>query len=276
MALHKRRVGAAMAWFSSDPGTPGDKAEQAKPRLWAEGRQRPGFDPRAFLRVSLANSRALAAPVLGAMAARLDRFGTRVEEGAVRVPAARLGRTGRFLPSHITTGRRLRDSAAMTRLAAEAAGGEPAAAPMPFRGWADAAPAVPPPEPVTRQRPAATPVAERAPVQRPKRPAPLPAAPANADGDRDTLEAIRNLMHTTIVEPVHPMRGHKAPPAPPLLPTGADALPELAPAEPAPRSALFKLTGQVLGSLSVGLAFPIGMVQAGIAIARGEDLRLLS
>ena len=107
-------------------------------------------------------------------------------------------------------------------------------------------------------------------------PAPLPAAPANADGDRDTLEAIRNLMHTTIVEPVHPMRGHKAPPAPPPLPTGADALPELAPAEPAPRSALFKLTGQVLGSLSVGLAFPIGMVQAGIAIARGEDLRLLS
>ncbi len=270
----------AMASHSTGPGSPGDKPDGVKPRLWAEGRQRPGFDARAFLRVSLANSRTVAAPVLVAIAGRLDRFGARVEDGAVRIPAARLGHSGRFLPSHVTTGRRLCDSAAMMRLAAEAAGGVAPVEALPFRGWADApGVAVPPgPMPVDRPAPLATvqaAAAERLPVQRPKRPAPLPVAPTDADGDRDTLEAIRSLMHMTTVEPVHPVRGSRAAPAPPP-PTGAGALPELAPAEPSPRSAVFKLTGQVIGSLSVGLAFPVGLVQAGIAMAKGDDLRLVS
>lgn len=262
-----------MSIFSSDPGTPGDKSDRGKPRLWAEGRQRPGFNLRAFLRVSTSNSRSVAAPVLVAMAGRLDRFGTRVEDGTLRIPAARLGRSGKWLPSHVTTGRRLRDSAAMTRAAAEAARGEGPPQTMPFRGWTDAPAAA---APVADRQSDAMPPAGRGPVLRPKRPAPLPTAPVNAAGDRDTLDAIRNLMHTATVEPVHPLRGPRAAPALPSMPTGAGALPELAPAEPAPRSALFRLTGQVFGALSVGLAFPVGMAQAGLAIARGEDLRLVS
>ena len=169
----------------------------------------------------------------------------------------------------------------MVRLAAEAARGDTPVEPMPFRGWADAPGGAvsPGPVPVDRPAPLATVqavAAERLPVQRPKRPAPLPVAPTDADGDRDTLEAIRSLMHMTTVEPVHPVRGARAAPAPPPPPTGAGALPELAPAEPSPRSAVFKLTGQVIGSLSVGLAFPVGLVQAGIAMAKGDDLRLVS
>jgi hypothetical protein len=271
-----------MAIFSSDPGKTGGKAGRDKPRLWAEGRQRPGFDLRAYLRVSVSNSRTLAAPVLLGLAGRLDRFGTRVEDGAIRIPAARLGRTGRWLPSHVATGRRLRDSAAMTRIAAEAARGEGPVEGLPFRGWSGT-PDIP--APVTQvpaeRAPDPAPVVERtpvesAPVQRPSRPAPLPAAPAaGAEGDRDTLDVIRNLMATAAVEPVHPVRSTRAAPPPPP-PTGVDALPELAPAEPAPRSALFKLTGKVLGAVSVGLALPVGLVQALIAFARGEDLRLVS
>lgn len=261
-----------MASFSTDPGSPGNKPDRGKPRIWAEGRQRPAFDLRAFLRVSTANSRAVAAPVLVALAAGLDRLGTRVEAGDLRIPAARLGRSGRYLPGHVATGRRLRDSAAMTRLAAEAARGAGPVEQMPFRGWADA-PATPVPVPVTVAKAAAAPV-ERPPQQRPKRPAPLLAAPVNAEGERDTLEAIRNLMHAAAVEPVHPQRSPKPPPAPPPPPTGADSLPELAPAEPAPRGVIFRLAGQALGALSVGLALPVGMAQAGYALARGEDLRL--
>ena len=263
-----------MASFSSDPGSPRNNPDQGKPRLWAEGRQRPGFDLRAFLRVSVANSRAVAVPALMHVAGHLNRFGARVAEGAVRIPAARLGRSGKWLPSHQAVGRRLYDSAALTRIAAEAARGEVPVQPLPFRGWTDTPVAAP--APVAERVADPSPPADRPPVQRPKRPVPLPTAPINAQGDRDTLDAIRNLMHTTTVEPARALCGPKAPPAPPPLPTGAAALPELAPAEPAPRSALFNLTGQVLGSLSVGLALPIGLVQAGIAIARGEDLRLVS
>ena len=267
-----------MASTSMGPGSPGDKPDRAKPRLWAEGRQRPGFDARALLRVSLSNSRSVAAPVLVAMAARLDRFGTRVEDGVIRIPAARLGRSGRFLPSHITTGRRLRDAAALTRLAANAARGDVPVDPMPFRGWTDAPGLAVPPMPAVAERApevaAQGAPAERLPVQRPKRPAPPAPAPTNAEGDRDTLDVIRNLMSMSVVEPEHPMRGARATPAPPPHPTGAGALPVLAPAEPSPRSVLFKLAGRVLGSLSVGLAFPVGLMQAGFAMARGEDLRL--
>ncbi len=268
-----------MASFSTDPGSPGDKPDGPQPRLWAEGRQRPGFDMRAFLRVSVANSRAVAAPVLLACAGHIHRFGSRVEDGFLRIPANRLGRSGKWLPSHVSTGRRLHDTAALTRIAAEAARGPEPVKPMPFRGWNDAATPAPTPTPPAPEHPHdASPMADRPPVQRPKRPAPLPMPQPNtsADSDRDTLEAIRNLMHTSAVEPARATRSPKAPAAPPPMATGADALPDLAPAEPTPRSALFKLTGQVLGSIAVGLALPVGMVKATIAVARGEDLRQVS
>ena len=260
-----------MASFSPDPVSAGEKPDRRKPRIWAEGRQRPPFDLRALLRVSTANSRALVAPALVTLARHLDRFGTRVEDGHVRIPAKRLGHTGKWLPGHVATGRRLRDTAAMTRVAAFAARGKGPVEAMPFRDWNDAPPsAAPSPAPVAMAAPAPV-VAERTPPQRPKRPQPLPAAPVSASEDRDTLEAIRALMHTPAVEPVHPQRAPKAPPPPP---GGAGALPELAPAEPAPRSALFRLTGRGLGLASVVLAFPLGLAQAGYAYARGEDLRL--
>ena len=258
-----------MASFSPDPGSPGQQPDRGKPRIWAEGRQRPAFDLRAFLRVATSNSRTFAAPALGIMARKLDQFGTRVEDGEIRIPASRLGRSGQLLPGHVSTGRRLRDSAAMTRLAADAARGATEVAALPFRDWNTAPPA---PATVTVTTPA-VPVAtaDRTPPQRPKRPVPPTPAPVNASEDRDTLEAIRSLMHTPVIEPVHPQRAPKAPPPPP---GGVGALPELAPAEPAPRSTLFRLAGRGIGLLSVGLAFPLGLAQAGYALARGEDLRL--
>jgi hypothetical protein len=265
-----------MKAFSSDPDGPGRKAEGGKPRIWAEGSQRPAFDWRAYLRVSLNRSRQLAVPALGAMALRLDALGQRVEQGGLRVPPARLGRTGRYLPSHVTTGRRLQDGAALARLAAEAARAAPPVEPMAFRGWAE--PPAPPArraiESAAESAPAAVPAAvpaERPPVERPRRAAPLPAARSDAGVDRDTLEAIRMLMAQASVDPVRPTRAPKAPPPPP---SGAMALPELAPAEPAPRSGLFKLAARGLGATAVALAFPIGMGLAGLAVARGEDLRL--
>ncbi|MGQ0566098.1 MAG: hypothetical protein ACT4OK_13655 [Gemmobacter sp.] len=260
-----------MSMFSSEPGSTGTKADGDKPRIWAGGRQRPAFDARAFLRVATGNSRALAAPLLTGLAGRLDRLGIRVEDGTLRIPPARLGKTGQWLPGHVATGRRLQDSAAMTRLAAEAARGLGPVEPMAFRGWADG-PAAPAPAPVVAAAPEPA-IATVPPLaHRPKRPAPLPAAPVGAAGDRDTLEAIRTLMATSVVEPVHPLR--KAPAAPPP-PTGAGVLPELAPAEPTPRGPLFKFGGRMMGFATVGLVYPAGMAKAAFAVAKGEDLRLV-
>ena len=274
-----------MSSFSSDPGTSEKPSIKGKPKLWAEGRQRPGFDLRAFLSVSLANSRSFASPLLAASAARLDHFGARVETGEIRIPEARLGRSGVLLPSHAAMGRRLRDTAALVLAASHSALGAPPVEPMPFRGWDGTMPetdVVPPPRMPVTPIPvvediatAALPLAEKPAAQRPKRPSSPPAPPTGrAEGDRDTLEAIRSLMHSAMIEPVHPVRAPRAPPPPPPLPTGVQALPDLEPPEPVPPGPLFNFAGQALGASAVALAYPIGMVQAGVAIVRGEDLRL--
>lgn len=259
-----------MAFFSFDPRSSGKKSGGDKPKLWTQGRQRPSFDMAAFLSASRANSCALAAPALSSIAGHLNGFGARVETGVVRIPADRLGRTGKWLPSHVTTGRRLRDTAALMGVAAETVRGSVPVAAVPAK--VDTLPA-----PVMQTAPVLVPdlaVAareDRPPMARPRRPAPLPAAPVDAAGERDTLEAIRSLMLTPIVEPVHPKRAPKAAPPPP---GGIEALPELAPAERRPDHSLFTLAGRGLGLLSVGLAFPLGLVQTGYACARGDDLRL--
>lgn len=71
-----------------------------RPKLWAEGKQRPPFVLRAFGRASLHLSREAVAP-LHAWAARASRhLAERVKDGAYRIPEAKLGRAARFVPSH--------------------------------------------------------------------------------------------------------------------------------------------------------------------------------
>jgi len=68
--------------------------------IWAEGRQQPPFDLRAFGRVSLLLARQGAGPVLDSAARHVAAGSAAVAAGRGRIPEARLGRSGRYLPSY--------------------------------------------------------------------------------------------------------------------------------------------------------------------------------
>lgn len=73
----------------------------ARPKIWAEGGQRPPFDLRGFARSSLYFSRAAVAPILAWTARLVRRVAVNVHNGAGRIPEARLGRFAPYVPSHL-------------------------------------------------------------------------------------------------------------------------------------------------------------------------------
>lgn len=262
----------------TDPDPSANTARRAKPPIWAEGNQKPRFDARAFLGVTAANSRGLAVRGLATTAGQVGRIADRVAAGDLRVPQARLGRTGRYLPDHARVGHWLTQTAALAAAASEAAlGAEPVEA-MAFRGWVaapEAAAALPteaPPSAAPRAVPAET-TADAPSVEPPVRlpRTATPPAPHRADADRDTLEAIRSLMHAAEVAPTRPQRRRRAPPAPPQ--SRAANLPDLAPAELTPPGPLFRLGARGVAGLAFALAFPVGAVQAALSHIKGVDLR---
>ncbi len=85
------------------PPSPPERKTSARPSqpvIWAEGRQQPPFDLRAFGRVSLLLARQGAGPVLDSAARHVAAGSAAVAAGRGRIPEARLGRSGRYLPSH--------------------------------------------------------------------------------------------------------------------------------------------------------------------------------
>ncbi len=78
---------------------------RSRPAIWAEGRQSPPFDPRAFGRATLILAREGMAGVLERCAMSALAFGAEVRAGRWKVPAERLGRSGRLLPPHGAVGR---------------------------------------------------------------------------------------------------------------------------------------------------------------------------
>ena len=266
-----------MSSFFTDPEASGPKATP-RPPIWATGKQRPRLDPRAFLRVSLSSTRDWLAPRLRTGAARMDALSHRVAEGDFAPLAARLGRGARLVPGRLGSARMARGAADLLALAAATAEGPAPVAPLPFRGWNGTEIAPPPPVAI----PVATPIATThapspkpaATAERPRRPAPLPMPPREVPGaDRDTLEAIRSVIHLSEVAPTRraPRADRIAPPVPPR---GAGALPELEPAPPELPGAVKRTAGQVLGYALIGLAMPVGLAHATFATLKGEDLRL--
>ena len=98
---------AANVARSSNPGTGmaenpfGKKRGAGRPEIWASGGQRPPFDLRALGRASLHLSRAGVAPIHAWAARGLRRAAVNVKNGAGRIPAGKLGRAERFVPSHL-------------------------------------------------------------------------------------------------------------------------------------------------------------------------------
>jgi hypothetical protein len=211
-----------------------------RPQIWAEGRQTPRFDVRAFAKASLQFGRSDMAGLLQRCAASADGASAQVATGRWRVPEARLGRAGRYLPSHLSVAGAVSGASGLLKRASRTL----------EKRVADTAPAtslfttLPKPD---------APLAPR--------PYPAQAQPQSDDPD---LAAIRALMSA-------PVPGAAAFPPQPAVPLGASA--------PAPRGWLREpLAGMAGTALAYGLlamSLPYGAVKAGLAHLNGEDLRKL-
>jgi hypothetical protein len=235
---------------------PPKTAKDTRPRIWAEGRQNPPLEPRAFALASVAFARESLSGLLVRCAASAEGFGAEVGAGHWRVPAERLGRTGRFLPSVEACSRAILGGGAVLSQAARTV--NPALVEAP-KSIFTAAPA----HPATMGPVVETP----APGPAVRHPAPVPSRLSTPD-DPD-LEAIRALIGEAEPEPVVAAR-RPAPPVaePPQTPVKAP-LPE-------PgwrRQWLAHVAGAALGYGLLVLAVPVGAGLALMAHLNGEDLR---
>jgi len=217
---------------------------KAKPKIWAEGSQRPPFDLRGFARSSLYFSRNAVAPIHAGAARLARRVAVNVKNGAGRIPAERLGRFARFVPSH------LRVAAWIKGLADVLSHASASADPDVLRGNAL--------------------VAEIAPDLWAHGTTPVPAEAGRTDGlvaevptmalddlpppPHDPFAAIRDDLQATAA----PAGTKSAPPLPRTTATGTMAS---------------QITGYVIGWLTAVLALPFGLVRALWAFAQGNDLR---
>lgn len=219
-----------------------------RPAIWASGGQRPPFDIRALGRASLRLSRDGVAPIHAWAARALRRAAVGVKEGKGRIPAEKLGRAARLVPSH------LRVAAWVKTLAATLSHASATADPDIPRGnalvaeiaphlWAEAAP----PAPAPSAMPEAQTVGEVAPVVLPE--------PTVVQPGEDPLASIRDEIA-----------------AGPDRPAAASAL--LPPAPPGPvAEGAIQVSGYLIGWGTVILALPYGLALALWLWAGGRDLR---
>ena len=241
--------------------------EDPRPRIWAEGAQHPPFQPRAFALASVLYARENLSGLLSRCAASAEGFGQTVAGGRWRIPEHRLGRSGRYLPSHAATGSALIFSADVLKRAGLA-----------IRH--DTEDAIPLPS-IFDAPPAERPVAER-PVAAPARPrmaeaAPLAVtvtAPAAVEEDPD-LAAIRQMLDSAAAAPPRrPSRQPMTDPQPIARPVVQPAAAAVAP-QGWRRDWLADKLALGLGYGLLTMAVPVGAVLALVAHLSGEDLRKL-
>jgi hypothetical protein len=246
---------------------PGKAEDPDRPKIWVEGGQRPSFDLRAFGRAGLYLARTGVAPLL-AWSARQARHGAvRVRDGAGRLPADKLGRMARFVPSHLRVAGWVKNGAAVLAHASanadpEVQRGNALVAEIEPHLWEDAAP-----QPLAAQPSAPQPVAE-------------PAVPASPDRslqetepvglaepvtqEADPLAAIRDEMATAPPNARQGRSGRIATPEGPSRP----------PAPPGPvATGAIQVAGYLFGWAAVILALPYGLARALWLHVGGVDLR---
>jgi hypothetical protein len=237
------------------------KPGKGRPDIWASGGQRPPFDLRALGRASLFLSRDGMAPLQAWAARTARRAAINVRNGAGRIPADKLGRAARFVPSH------LRVAAWIKNLAATLAHASATADTDVKRGNALVAEIEP------HLWDSAPPVAEPAPPTRtPESPAPEIPAPEAQDQappvilqepvaeESDPLASIRDDLagRTLGAKPAARVPdGPVGPPAPP----GAVAV------------GAMQVIGYLIGWASIIAALPYGLARALWLYASGRDLR---
>jgi hypothetical protein len=219
-----------------------------RPAIWAEGRQHPPFDARAFARAALLFGRESMAALLCRCAASAGDFGAELATGRWRIPQDRLGRTGRHLPDHRRIARAV--TATGTLLGQSAAVLDPGtaiAAPGPIFDAPAPAACIPPAKP----------------------PAPEPlilSARTDAAPEDPSLAAIRSLI---AADPAP--RAVSSPAARATEPPGHSPLPP----SPAPRARTSRAASVALGYGLLVMSLPWGAVRATLAHLNGEDLRNL-
>jgi hypothetical protein len=228
------------------------RPSQAKPKIWASGGQRPPFDLRALWTGSLYLAREGVAPLHAWAARTTRRVAVNVKNGAGRLPAGKLGRAERLVPSHLRVAGWIKSVAATLAHASATADpdikrGNALVAEIEPHLWTDPAP---PPEPAP---PEVLPPGEVAPVilSEPKaEPDPLAAI-------RGDLAGRGGLAGRTGAKRDRPGPSPDSPPAPP----GAVA------------TGVIQVTGYLIGWASTILALPYGLTRALWQWAKGRDLK---
>ncbi|NHB77680.1 hypothetical protein [Rhodobacter calidifons] len=222
---------------------------KGRPEIWASGGQRPPFDLRALGRAGLHLSREAVASLHARAARGLRRAAVNVKNGAGRIPAGRLGRAERFVPSH------LRVAAWIGNLAATLSHASASADPDIPRGNALVAELAPP-------------LRDKAVL--PPEPGPMPAHPPQGEvapvilsepkTDDDPLAAIRGDLSG---RPGAPRHATGAAPESPLAPPGAVA------------EAVIQVGGYLVGWGTVILTLPFALIGALWLWIGGRDLKTI-
>lgn len=225
------------------------KPGKTRPAIWASGGQRPPFDLPALGRATLHLSREGVAPIHAWAARGLRRAAVNVKNGAGRIPAGKLGRAERFVPSHLRVAAWVKNLAALLSHASATADeditrGNALVAEIAPHLWEEASPA-PSPEP--------EPAAETSEVPPVTLPEPKPV-------EDDPLASIRDDL------------GGKARASAPETPIP----PALPPAPPGPvAEGAIQVSGYLIGWASVLVALPYGLGRSLWLWANGRDLKTI-
>ena len=227
------------------------KTGKERPEIWASGGQRPPFNLRALGRASLYLSREGVAPLHAWAARGFSRAAVNVKNGAGRIPAEKLGRAERFVPSHLRVAGWIKNLAATLSHASASADpdvkrGNALVAEIAPHLWTEAAPVPPtPPDP--------------APVTGEAAPVVLPEPQILQPGD-DPLASIRDEI---VTGPDAPRSARPKTPDQPPAPPGPVA------------EGAIQVVGYVIGWASVLIALPYGLGRALWLWAGGRDLKTI-
>jgi len=229
------------------------KPGKERPEIWASGGQRPPFDLRALGRASLHLSRKGVASLHAWAARGLRRAAVNVKNGAGRIPAEKLGRAERFVPSHLRVAAWVKNLAATLSHASATADedvtrGNALVAEIAPHLWQEAAPG---PEPV------------------PEPPSPAPKDPY------DAAPVVLAEPKPVADDPLASIRGDLAGRTPAAA-QAAPARPAAPPAPPGPvAEGAIQVTGYLIGWASVLVALPLGLGRSLWLWASGRDLKTL-
>ena len=254
-------------------GSPlGKGPEKPKPKIWAEGGQRPPFDVRALVRASLYLSRLAMAPIHAWAAHTTRRVAVNVKNGVGRIPADKLGRIARFVPSHLRVAGWIKNTAAVLSHASattdpDVKRGNALVAEIESHLWdageiatltGRAPAAAPGPEPVTTELAPAEPDA------------PVSVAPVTlaepAPAEYDPLAVIRDKL------------ANQKPPSRRFEDESVPEEPDVPPAAPGPlATTVIQVSGYLIGWATALIALPYGLARAlWLYLAKNIDLRTIA